>query len=64
MAQDDTPVPDTFDPRSREIRFHARVEKGHRIAIPEAERAAGAIAPGDLVRVTILKVGTVAGAHP
>lgn len=64
MAAGDTSVPDTLASGAREIRFHARVEKGHRIAIPEAERAAGAITPGDLVRVTITKVRTTGGPSP
>jgi len=47
-----------------EIRFHAKVEKGHRIAIPASERAAGRIEPGDLVRVTIVKLRTAQEASP
>jgi bifunctional DNA-binding transcriptional regulator/antitoxin component of YhaV-PrlF toxin-antitoxin module len=55
-------VGDTILSTAREITFHARVEKGHRIAIPASERAAGAIEPGDLVRVSLVKVRTAPGA--
>jgi hypothetical protein len=52
--------PDTVTSEAREIRFHARVRKDDRIAIPQSERDAAGIREGDLVLVRILKLHSAA----